>query len=318
MYYGSGNPSTWNPAQRPGDNKWSMSIWARDVDTGKVELGVPDDAVRRVGLRRHQRDDPCGPYHQGHEARGAGALRSQRIRLHARPHRRRAAGSREVRSGGELGHQRRHEDRPPAGRGEVQHGAERTGREHQGHLPGRAGLQGPAAGRVPPEHQAVLRADQPRVHGLRAVRGRVRRRPALRRARRCRCIRRPARRTWATSSPGMRPSARSSGPSRRSSRSGAARWPPPATSCSTARWKATSRPWTPRPARSCGSSSTPSGIIGNVFTYQHAASSTSACSPASAAGPASAWRRVWRRTPTVWVRSAATKSCASTPIWVVS
>jgi PQQ-dependent dehydrogenase (methanol/ethanol family) len=37
MYYGSGNPSTWNPAQRPGDNKWSMSVWARDVDTGKVK-----------------------------------------------------------------------------------------------------------------------------------------------------------------------------------------------------------------------------------------------------------------------------------------
>ncbi len=37
MYYGSGNPSTWNPAQRPGDNKWSMSIWARDVDTGAVK-----------------------------------------------------------------------------------------------------------------------------------------------------------------------------------------------------------------------------------------------------------------------------------------
>jgi len=37
LYYGSGNPSTWNPAQRPGDNKWSMSIWARDVDTGKVK-----------------------------------------------------------------------------------------------------------------------------------------------------------------------------------------------------------------------------------------------------------------------------------------
>ncbi|MFH1813681.1 MAG: methanol/ethanol family PQQ-dependent dehydrogenase, partial [Pseudomonadota bacterium] len=34
MYYGSGNPSTWNPTQRPGDNKWSMTIWARDVDTG--------------------------------------------------------------------------------------------------------------------------------------------------------------------------------------------------------------------------------------------------------------------------------------------
>jgi lanthanide-dependent methanol dehydrogenase len=34
MYYGSGNPSTWNPNQRPGDNRWSMTIFARDVDTG--------------------------------------------------------------------------------------------------------------------------------------------------------------------------------------------------------------------------------------------------------------------------------------------
>lgn len=34
VYYGSGNPSTWNPAQRPGDNKWSMTIFARDPDTG--------------------------------------------------------------------------------------------------------------------------------------------------------------------------------------------------------------------------------------------------------------------------------------------
>ena len=34
MYYGSGNPSTWNPAQRPGDNRWSMTIFARDIDTG--------------------------------------------------------------------------------------------------------------------------------------------------------------------------------------------------------------------------------------------------------------------------------------------
>ena len=37
MYYGSGNPSTWNPKQRPGDNKWSMSIWARNPDTGAVK-----------------------------------------------------------------------------------------------------------------------------------------------------------------------------------------------------------------------------------------------------------------------------------------
>ncbi len=34
VYYGSGNPSTWNPVQRPGDNRWSMTIFARDADTG--------------------------------------------------------------------------------------------------------------------------------------------------------------------------------------------------------------------------------------------------------------------------------------------
>ena len=34
IYYGSGNPSTWNPKQRPGDNRWSMTVWARDADTG--------------------------------------------------------------------------------------------------------------------------------------------------------------------------------------------------------------------------------------------------------------------------------------------
>jgi lanthanide-dependent methanol dehydrogenase len=34
VFYGTGNPSTWNPAQRPGDNRWSMTIMARDLDTG--------------------------------------------------------------------------------------------------------------------------------------------------------------------------------------------------------------------------------------------------------------------------------------------
>ena len=37
IYYGSGNPSTWNPKQRPGDNRWSMTLWARDLDTGAVK-----------------------------------------------------------------------------------------------------------------------------------------------------------------------------------------------------------------------------------------------------------------------------------------
>jgi PQQ-dependent dehydrogenase (methanol/ethanol family) len=37
VYYGSGNPSTWNPQQRPGDNRWSMTIWARNPDTGTAK-----------------------------------------------------------------------------------------------------------------------------------------------------------------------------------------------------------------------------------------------------------------------------------------
>ena len=37
LYYGTGNPGTWNPVVRPGDNKWTMSIIARDVDTGMAK-----------------------------------------------------------------------------------------------------------------------------------------------------------------------------------------------------------------------------------------------------------------------------------------
>jgi lanthanide-dependent methanol dehydrogenase len=37
IYYGTGNPSTWNPAQRPGDNKYSMTIFARDPDDGMAK-----------------------------------------------------------------------------------------------------------------------------------------------------------------------------------------------------------------------------------------------------------------------------------------
>lgn len=37
VYYGSGNPSTWNPKQRPGDNKYSMTIFARNPETGMAK-----------------------------------------------------------------------------------------------------------------------------------------------------------------------------------------------------------------------------------------------------------------------------------------
>lgn len=36
IYYGTGNPGPWNPDIRPGDNKWTAGIFARDADTGEA------------------------------------------------------------------------------------------------------------------------------------------------------------------------------------------------------------------------------------------------------------------------------------------
>jgi PQQ-dependent dehydrogenase (methanol/ethanol family) len=36
IYYGTANPSPWNPDHRPGDNKWTAGIFARNPDTGQA------------------------------------------------------------------------------------------------------------------------------------------------------------------------------------------------------------------------------------------------------------------------------------------
>jgi PQQ-dependent dehydrogenase (methanol/ethanol family) len=36
IFYGTGNPGPWNADQRPGDNKWSCTLFARDADTGQA------------------------------------------------------------------------------------------------------------------------------------------------------------------------------------------------------------------------------------------------------------------------------------------
>jgi alcohol dehydrogenase (cytochrome c) len=36
VYHGTGNPGPWNPNQRPGDNKWTAGIFARDANTGEA------------------------------------------------------------------------------------------------------------------------------------------------------------------------------------------------------------------------------------------------------------------------------------------
>jgi len=37
FYYGTANPGVWNPDLRPGDNKWSITLFARDPDDGRAK-----------------------------------------------------------------------------------------------------------------------------------------------------------------------------------------------------------------------------------------------------------------------------------------
>ncbi|HEX5110531.1 MAG TPA: methanol/ethanol family PQQ-dependent dehydrogenase [Vicinamibacterales bacterium] len=56
FYYGTGNPGSWNPDQRPGDNKYSMTIFARNPDTGKaawVYQKTPHDAWDYDGINEN-------------------------------------------------------------------------------------------------------------------------------------------------------------------------------------------------------------------------------------------------------------------------
>jgi lanthanide-dependent methanol dehydrogenase len=36
IYYGTSNPGPWNQEQRPGDNKWTAGVFARDINTGQA------------------------------------------------------------------------------------------------------------------------------------------------------------------------------------------------------------------------------------------------------------------------------------------
>jgi methanol dehydrogenase (cytochrome c) subunit 1 len=53
IYFGTGNPAPWNETMRPGDNKWTMTIFARDVDTGEAKFGyqkTPHDEWDYAGV----------------------------------------------------------------------------------------------------------------------------------------------------------------------------------------------------------------------------------------------------------------------------
>lgn len=47
VFYSTGNPGPWNPDMRPGDNKWTITLWARNPETGYAKWAyqfLPHDA----------------------------------------------------------------------------------------------------------------------------------------------------------------------------------------------------------------------------------------------------------------------------------
>ena len=292
IYYGTGNPSTWNPVQRPGDNRWSMTLMARDADTGMAKWlyqMTPHDEWDFDGVNENILVDAMQVNGAAHD-----------VLVHFD---RNGFAYTMDRASGELLVAKKYDPKvnwatevvmDPAsdqyGRPQVvaKYSTQQNGEDTNttGVCPAALGTkdQQPAAYSpktglfyVPTNH--VCMDYEPYKVSYTAGQAYVGATVAM-------YPPRTAMTAWATSSRGMRPRARSSGRSPRSSRYGQARWRPTATSCSTARWKATSRRsirtatsfTSSRPRPESSATSTPSSMT---------ASSTSPCSRVSAAGPAS-------------------------------
>ena len=172
------------PAQRPGDNRWATSIVARDPDTGMArwlyQMTPHDewdyDGVNEMILTDQAIGGVTRPLLTHFDRNGFGYTldRATGELLVAQKFDRAVNWATRV----DL-------DRASPGYGRpvrdprYSPGSHRRGRDHHGHLPRRHRGQEPAAGGLLAAHPAVLRADQPHLHGLRAVPGQLHPRPAL-------------------------------------------------------------------------------------------------------------------------------------------
>ena len=173
VYYGSGNPSTWNPAQRPGDNKWSMTIFARDLDTGVAkwvyQMTPHDewdyDGVNEVLLLDTTINGKSTPVAVHFDRNGFGYTlnRATGELLVAEKY------DPKVNWATKVDMKTRTSDR----RQEVLAADDRSRREREGHLPSGARIEGSTAGQLRPQERPAPGSDQPCVHDLRAVPGRV-------------------------------------------------------------------------------------------------------------------------------------------------
>ena len=282
LYYGTGNPGPWNPEQRPGDNKWTAGIFARDPDTGEAvwfyqwsphDLHDYDGVNENILIDLEWQGTPRKVL--VHPERNGYVYLMDRLTgevLYARPFAHITTSK-----GVDLE------------TGRLIYNPEKAGAGRPGHardLPGLAGRQGLAAVGLLAADRAPLHPAQQPLPGRRADADQLHRRHALRRdgGAHVRRAGRPSRRAHRL---GRRRRARGLDASRRTSRSGAAPRRPRATSCSTARWTAGSKRCTRRPASCSGASrSAPASSASRRSTAAPTASSTSPSSPASAAGRA--------------------------------
>jgi lanthanide-dependent methanol dehydrogenase len=79
IFYGTANPSPWNAQQRPGDNKWTAGIFARDPDSGQARWfyqwsphdlydydGVNENVLTELSLNGYRRKVLIHPDRNGY------------------------------------------------------------------------------------------------------------------------------------------------------------------------------------------------------------------------------------------------------------
>ncbi len=104
FYYNTGNPGSWNPDQRPGDNKWSMTMFARNPETGAVKWAyqmTPHDEWDYDGVNESVLFEKGGQKLAAHFDRNG-------IALHRRPDQRQGHRRQRLRPH-QLGQERRHQ-----------------------------------------------------------------------------------------------------------------------------------------------------------------------------------------------------------------
>jgi PQQ-dependent dehydrogenase (methanol/ethanol family) len=248
VYYGTANPGPWNPDQRPGDNKWTAGIFARDVDTGAARWFYqwsPHDLYDHDGINENILLDAT--------IEG----RPRKILVH--PGRNGFVYVLDRTNGQVL-------SATPFVHNTAARGVDlQTGRLVE--VPEKKPSTGIVVRDICPAAPA-RRTGSPPPFPPTPTLSTCRTTTCAWTSRRWRPATSPARPTWARQSctsrdraatrersrPGIRSQDARSGRSRRSTRPGAGRWQLPAASCSTARWRAGSRPSMRDRAMSCGSS----------------------------------------------------------------